>query len=364
MSSLGKSLDTSREKVRYDMHAKRVLSDRWILAWILKGLVREFSDCTIEEIRNQYIGDKVQISEIPVEPGVTNSEADRKPERITGENTEDAVPDEGTIYFDIRFHVWVPQKYRKGTKRKKLQQVKILMNIEAQNKLRPGYSIITRGIFYAARMISAQLDTEFTAKDYDGMKKVYSIWLCPDAPKKMRNAISEYHIIKTDVLEGMPDEPDTYDKLSVIVAALNDEVPDSGGTEAYDRMSRLLKVVLSNHRSVEEKKRILQSEYHISVDKKTEGEMRSMCNLSDLIEARGIQKGIAEGEMRRLISQCVKKLCKGYLEERIADELETDLLTVSRIVAAAGECGSGYDEDRIYERFVEMNEAVSVVGKN
>lgn len=43
-----------------------------------------------------------------------------------------------------------------------------------------------------------------------------------------------------------------------------------------------------------------------------------MCNLSDLIEERGIEKG----ERLCLLSQIQKKLAKGKSLEQIADELE------------------------------------------
>lgn len=51
-------------------------------------------------------------------------------------------------------------------------------------RIEPGYDIVTRGIFYAARLISAQSGTEFTHSHYDDIKKVYSIWLCMNAPKE------------------------------------------------------------------------------------------------------------------------------------------------------------------------------------
>ena len=47
-----------------------------------------------------------------------------------------------------------------------------------------------------------------------------------------------------------------------------------------------------------------------------------MCNLSDLIEERGIEKGIEQGERRCLLDQIQKKLAKGKSLEQIADELE------------------------------------------
>ena len=59
-----------------------------------------------------------------------------------------------------------------------------------------GYDIVTRGIFYVSRMISAQLSTEFSKSDYDNIKKVYSIWICMHSPNNIGNAISCYHIEK------------------------------------------------------------------------------------------------------------------------------------------------------------------------
>lgn len=69
------------------------------------------------------------------------------------------------IGSDIRFSVYyVRQKLR----------IKMIINVEAQKEFRSGYSITTRGVFYGARMISAQKGTEFTGKDYDNIRKVYS----------------------------------------------------------------------------------------------------------------------------------------------------------------------------------------------
>jgi len=291
MSSLLNSLDTIGENVQYDTHVKRVLSDKGILSWITKGVAKEFKDCTVEDIRNRYIGDDVQISEVLVYPGMTNSVPKKVPKRILGENTEDNVPWEGKVYFDIRFHAWIPQK----DSSEKTQKVKILLNIEAQKSFYPGYEIVTRGIFYAARMISAQFDTEFAADDYDEIKKVYSIWLCMNTPLYMGNGISVYQMSKNDLIAGIKDRPQAYDKLAVVLIAVNDQIEDSTGSEAYDRMSRLLKVVLSAELSLEEKKDILESEYELEMESKTEGELGKMCNLAEGIEERGIQKGIQKG---------------------------------------------------------------------
>ncbi|MDY2818937.1 MAG: hypothetical protein SOT36_01915 [Hominisplanchenecus sp.] len=81
----------------------------------------------------------------------------------------DKVPGEGAVYYDIRFYALAPA--RTG-------RIRLILNVEAQKSFRPGYEIVTRGIFYGARMISAQLGTEFEHSKYDDIRKVYSVWIC------------------------------------------------------------------------------------------------------------------------------------------------------------------------------------------
>ena len=103
-----------------------------------------------------------EISSVPVEPGMTNSP------HIRGISTEDRVPYEQVVFYDIRFYVRNP---------KVDENVGIVIGIEAQKSFYPGYDLVTRGIYYAARMISSQMGVEFTGENYNQIKKVYSIWI-------------------------------------------------------------------------------------------------------------------------------------------------------------------------------------------
>lgn len=125
----------------------------------------------------------------------------------------------------------------------------MIVNLEAQKSYYPGYEIVTRGIFYDARMISAQLGTEFEHSKYDDMKKVYSIWVCMQAPKKIGNAISEYSIKKQDIISGLPDRPESYDKLSVVIIALNETM------ETNDELLGMLNTLFSEQKTYLEKKK-------------------------------------------------------------------------------------------------------------
>ena len=171
-----KDIEASEEKRKYDEQCKKVLSNKYILANILKYTVKEVQEKTIQEI--------VQAIEEPPEVGTKG--VLECTDKIIGENTEDSSISEGTLYYDIRFSLRLGEQ----------EVIKILFDIEAQKKYNPGYHIVTRGIVYGARMISSQIGTEFDLMHYDNVKKVYSIWLCFDANKKIGNAIARYGIKK------------------------------------------------------------------------------------------------------------------------------------------------------------------------
>lgn len=197
------------------------------------------------------------------------------PERITGDNTESVSVNESTIYYDIRFYIVIDDK----------NKLKILFDVEAQKDFYPGYKIVTRGIVYCARMISSQINQEFTLEHYDDVKKVYSIWICFNPPTYIGNAISRYSMKKDDLIPGIPDEKNAYDKLEVIQICLREDMD-----EQDDALIRMLNTLFSSRKSKEEIKRELSEQYGIAMDDGYGREVDKMCNLSDMFEERGITK--------------------------------------------------------------------------
>lgn len=300
-------------KSQYDTYCKRILANKVILAWILKYVAEEFEDMPISQIKT-CIGSDIRISEVNVLPGRTNVPV---LERIVGESEEDSVPGEGDLYYDIRFSVYyVRQKLR----------IKMIINVEAQKEFRPGYSITTRGVFYGARMISAQKGTEFTGKDYDNIRKVYSIWICMNAPDYIGNAISEYSICKKDRIPGIPDEKRAYDKLTVVMICLN---PDS---EKENRLTKMLGVLLSPTIKAKTKINQLETEFDIPMQNDMGEELSQMCNLSDYVEELGVKKGIEQGREQLLTQLIMKKYEKGRSIAEIADALEESEDTIHKII--------------------------------
>lgn len=205
-SELSKDLTVAGAKIRFDEQCKRVLSNKEILAWILKNATEEFAEFSLDQIE-RCIEENPEVAAVGADPGETNR-------KIMGINTEDRVPGESCVTFDIRFLTFIPRM---------VQRIKLIINVEAQQKFYPGYDLTTRGVFYGGRMLSAQKGVEFTGDNYDGLKKVYSIWICMDTPDHIGNAMAKYEIKKTDIWEGFPDKKESYDKMTVVMIGLNEK---------------------------------------------------------------------------------------------------------------------------------------------
>ena len=119
------SADATYQKAQYDASAKRLLGQKIILAHILIRVVDEFKDMDADTVASLIEGEPY-ISQIPVEPGLTNKETvdARTGERIVGLNTESSEIDEGKVYFDIIFYV----RMRDGL-------AKMIINLEASQTM-------------------------------------------------------------------------------------------------------------------------------------------------------------------------------------------------------------------------------------
>ncbi|MDE5758214.1 MAG: Rpn family recombination-promoting nuclease/putative transposase [Allobaculum sp.] len=154
----------------YDASAKRLLSHKLILAFILKACIPVYKDISIEDIAQKYIEGPPQISSVPVFP-------DQEGALIKGQATEDTTLYEGTRHYDIHFRASIP-----GLK----EPIPILVNIENQISLSPGYPLIIRAVYYGARMISSQYGKEFTSSHYEKIKPVYTIGSFLNLQKRLK----------------------------------------------------------------------------------------------------------------------------------------------------------------------------------
>ena len=102
-TTIAKNIRVTDEKASYDAACKRLLSEKIILAWIMKNCVEEYKNCDVNEIAENYIEGQPQVGETAVAPDETNQTS-----RIHGTGVEDATLSEGTITYDIRFLAAAP----------------------------------------------------------------------------------------------------------------------------------------------------------------------------------------------------------------------------------------------------------------
>ena len=275
---LARDIETENLDIRYDMSVKRVLGNIPLLAPVTKYTVKELKDFSIPMIEQCIDTDSIQISQVFVEPGLTNR-------KIVNDELESKVPGEGRAIFDIRFTITLPD----GNKSK------IIINIEAQQKSNPGYSLLNRGIFYAARLISAQLSVEFTndgsdKEQYDNIKKVYSIWICMDCPEDKKDSIINYSFEPHIIYQGN-DKLQPYkncDLMNITFIHLSGK-PD----QSHHQLISMLDVLLAKI-DAETKIKKLQEEHNLPMTIKLEKEMNDMCNLSSGIREDGRLEGRLE----------------------------------------------------------------------
>ncbi|MDE7242596.1 MAG: hypothetical protein K2O18_01280 [Oscillospiraceae bacterium] len=275
-TTIAQGLHVTDDSAGYDAACKRVLSEKAILARIMKSCLEEYKDCDVGDIAEKYIEGQPQVSAVPVLP-------DEDSTVINGMDTEDKSVYEGTVTYDIRFRAIVP-----GSD----ERIALIINVEAQNDFYPGYPLIKRGIYYCCRMISSQHGREFTGSHYEKIKKVYSIWICMNPPKSRENTITRYRLVEEHLVGGATEPVRNYDLLSIIMLCLGG--PDG---ENYDGVLRMLDVLLSNETSAAEKRKILRDDYDIQMTKAMEKEVSDMCNLSKGVMEKGRAEGIVENTL-------------------------------------------------------------------
>ena len=178
----------------------------------------------------------------------------------------------------------------------------IIIKIEAQQKSNPGYSLLNRGIFYAARLISAQLSVEFTndgsdKEQYDNIKKVYSIWICMDCPEDKKDSIINYSFEPHIIYQGN-DKLKVYencDLMNITFIHLSGK-PD----QSHHQLISMLDTLLAKM-DAETKKKKLQEEHNLPMTIKLEKEMNDMCNLSSGIREESRMEGKLEGRVETTI---------------------------------------------------------------
>ena len=270
----------SQHKIMLDQNCKLMISHEEMLSRIIKEFVEEAKHLSIEEI-------------------IKIVQDEHRFQRLNNENT---IPGYGTVRFDFFGCIDLPQLDH-TIKR-------IYLNVEIQNDAYPKYSLITRGDAYLSRIQTTQWGKEYNDQNYDGMKKVYLIWILPQAAKKGDGQVS---ICKTDE-EKQLEKVETYDKREQIVIYLDKEHDTNKKYQEYDEVLTPLVVFLNNILDYQGKIRIMK-EYGF---KEIEKEVREVCDYANILEKEylnkgigiGVEKGIEQGTQNERIKNIRKLMIK------------------------------------------------------
>ena len=289
---------SEEQKRAYDAACKNVLADRYILANILKECVEEFQKEKIVYIATKCIQGAPEIGKVPLR---TDEEALLK---LDGLNTESSSLTEGVVYYDIRFRAVLPHSER---------TIKLIINVEAQNNFKPGYSLLKRAMYYCCRMLSAQYGTVFSHADYDSMEKVYSIWICTHPTADWEYTITKYGMQETNLQGKAQAAKEEYDLLVPVMVCL--------GKTHYRKLQgllRLLNMVLL-HRSGDKKDEVekeLLEQFHVKMTPNIEKGVAEMCNLSEGIYRDGIEAGVAQGVAQGMAQGMAQGVAQGVAQGR------------------------------------------------
>ena len=145
-TGLAQAIDIAENRAKYDECAKKLLSYKAIIAWILKSCTKEFSQYGVQYICDNCLKEEAEVSSYAVH----QDELDKNDnlvgdKRVECMNTESNSIQEHTIYYDIRLPAFLP---------KSNEIVRLILNLEIQLDDTPGYPIVKRGFYYCERMIS------------------------------------------------------------------------------------------------------------------------------------------------------------------------------------------------------------------
>lgn len=297
------AIEATSIEAQYDEKAKRLLSNKIILAHILVKTVDEFQGMNPKDVQTYIEGDPL-VSIVPVEPGLTNKAEEKEDgQRIVGWNTENSEINEGLIRFDIIFYV----RMKDGVSQ-------VIVNLEAQKNEPTGYHILNRAVFYASRLISSQKERDFVKMKFNDIRRVFTIWVCMGMDENCMN----YVHLTNDKLLGSYQWKGRLDLLNIVMLGIAEGVPEHD--TKYD-LHRLLSTLLSEKLSVNDKLSIMETEYSIPLEDRIREDVSEMCNLSQGIKERakeeGIKEGIKEGEIKGEAKIIINMYYNGFSMEQI-----------------------------------------------
>lgn len=298
-----------QSKSTYDKYFKQLFIKKEFLSPILKNIVPEYLECSLEVIESLIAprGDEV------INPSVYSSEDSGK-----GKET--------TTHYDVLIDCALTCGGEVC--------VDLFFDLEMQRKNTPGYSVPKRGVYYCCRLISRQIDV-LGDKAYDKLKPVYSVWiLVNDIPEELKNSIQSVDLAssfldkKFDNSEKVKQIKKDIDLIHLRLIYLSE---DLNIEEKQSDLIKYLQSVFTN--------KVLDKDcnpYH-EHSKKIKEEVNAMLSAADEIEIRARQEGRAEENAKVFRENVRRMFSKGVAIENIAIFLGSTIEEVNAVLSDTSE---------------------------
>ncbi len=298
----------------YDEYCKKILSNKQILARIMKECVSEYRDIPVEEIPS-YIENDPQL----------DVSVDDETDKIQGRNVEDQSVHGAEIKYDILFDAKLPNSEEN-------EKIGLFINIEAQNSSNTPYPILSRAVYYCSRLLAKQKNMQggFQNSEFQNLKKVYSIWIVMNSSKAMEGVLNKYTITE-ECLETKYHFPkEDYDKLSVVMIYLKREYDIKDNKNG---MMKMLNLLFKAKMPAEDKKYQLSKNYGIMMTRAIDEVMDGMCDLSKGVREEGRVEGLAEAVtniMKTMNKTMDEAMNLSGVDEAIRSEVEKAIKAMNR----------------------------------
>lgn len=248
--------------------------------------------------------------------------------------TEDTVPEEGTVYFDVLYSLYDGNG-----------EPIALVDVEAQGKSNPGYDLKKRGAYYCARLISGQFKAEKNRRmssTYKNLNKVYSIWILFGCGPETANRIIQHREQAIALYGEVNPKYDTLDPASLIMVYLpkSSDGLDVQDKDPYASLVAILASLFDENLDADEKCDKLKAS-GINLTEELKGDLIKMCNYSEHIALSAASKAYAKGETKGAYKESVKVALRlfglGLSEadvQKACPDLSPDLIRTLRSQAA------------------------------
>ena len=272
---------------------KIVLGNKILLAITMKECLEEFKEIDVSTIYHEYIE-----AHILKEVGVH--------ENIVGANTE-KITDGKKTTFDVLFYAKLPNSNHK---------IGIIVNAEAQSLHSIDYDVLNRAHYYNARNLSSQYKTLWDDDHYDELRKVVSIWLILDPPKRNQGSLNRYAMQEEHLVGNACENEKNIKKNEIIMVYLSKGKCDND-------FIQIMSDIKNKKVNIHDLRIKLAKKYGINIDEQMEMEVNQMCNYGSYV--------FNEGKIEAILELIKNKMNKKNLdaihamEELDIDEKDYDL---------------------------------------